>query len=158
MDALKQAQKDGVVLGLKNVSGIIPRVDIDVLLSEQPDTFNLFLLALEALQSHVDPKTEEELKQDKMGYFQIAGWFMSSDESHVAELTPRAPAGIHGLPDKPWDNIRTDDSQGGGSYCPHGTIYFPTWHRPYVALMEVGGSIKGRARCCLIERTMLNPI
>ena len=155
MDALKQAQKDGVVLGLKNVSGVIARLDVDVMLSQQPDTFNLFLLALEALQSHVDPETGRGLDQDKMGYFEIAGSSISLTKAMSPELTPRAPAGIHGLPNRPWDDVRNDKSPGGGSYCPHGSIYFPTWHRPYVALMEVGGSIMDRARCCPIERTML---
>lgn len=30
--------------------------------------------------------------------------------------------------------------QGSGwpGYCTHGNVLFPTWHRPYVALYEVG--------------------
>lgn len=42
-------------------------------------------------------------------------------------------AGIHGLPHVSWDN-----SPGGTEgYCQHGNDVFPTWHRPYVALLEV---------------------
>src|SRR5260221_22795 len=48
---------------------------------------------------------------------------------------------IHGLPYRPWDgavgsrpwNPRTT----WGGYCTHGSVLFPTWHRPYVALYEV---------------------
>ena len=46
MDAINQAQKDGVVLGLKAVAGVAQRMDIDKLLHDLPDTFNLFCLAL----------------------------------------------------------------------------------------------------------------
>ena len=35
--------------GLKDF-GVVPRLDVDVLLSDEPDTFNLFLIALSELQ------------------------------------------------------------------------------------------------------------
>lgn len=54
MDALNQAQKDGVVLGLKGVAGVAQRMDIDKLLHDLPDTFNLFCLALIDLMSDTD--------------------------------------------------------------------------------------------------------
>ena len=66
MDRLRQATRDGVVVGLREVAGIEPRRDIDWLLLNQPDTFNLFLLALKELQD--DPDSEK-----LMGYYQIAG-------------------------------------------------------------------------------------
>ena len=60
---LDKAQADGIVLGLRKVAGVVPRLDIDVLLHQEPDASNLFLLAF------------EDLKKDDgiMGYFQIAG-------------------------------------------------------------------------------------
>lgn len=67
-DDLIDAQKKGVVIGLRGVTGVVERLDIDELLLKKPDTFNLFLLALRDLQE--DPNTKE-----KMGYFQIAGSF-----------------------------------------------------------------------------------
>lgn len=49
--------------------------------------------------------------------------------------------GIHGLPNKEWNGAGPGDpnvaTYQGGSYCSHGTVLFPTWHRPYVALYEV---------------------
>lgn len=66
MDKLLEAHKEGVVLGLKGVTGVVDRLDIDELLLRKPDTFNLFLLALKELQ-------EDQDTTKLMGYFQIAG-------------------------------------------------------------------------------------
>ncbi|KIJ41405.1 hypothetical protein M422DRAFT_48640 [Sphaerobolus stellatus SS14] len=46
--------------------------------------------------------------------------------------------GIHGLPFIPWDDATGNSlapNQWGG-YCTHGSVLFPTWHRPYVMLYE----------------------
>ncbi|KAH9988351.1 hypothetical protein BJV77DRAFT_1061440 [Russula vinacea] len=40
--------------------------------------------------------------------------------------------GIHGLPYVSWEGA---GSRWNG-YCTHGSVLFPTWHRPYVALYE----------------------
>ncbi|CAG8803344.1 28639_t:CDS:2, partial [Racocetra persica] len=55
-------------------------------------------------------------------------------------------AGIHGLPFEPYDGAtggaheyknETDWATGRfGGYCHHGTVLFPTWHRPYMLLIE----------------------
>ena len=64
---LKQANdEDHVVLGLKSVSDVLPRQDIDILCRDDPDVLNLFILALAALQ-------HESMTNKWMGYFQIAG-------------------------------------------------------------------------------------
>jgi tyrosinase len=53
-----------------------------------------------------------------------------------------AVAGIHGLPSEPWNGATGDPPfdpttvQWGG-YCTHGSVLFPTWHRPYLMLFEV---------------------
>jgi tyrosinase len=44
-----------------------------------------------------------------------------------------AIAGIHGLPQKVYDSA---ESPGAKGYCEHGTVLFPTWHRPYILLFE----------------------
>jgi hypothetical protein len=66
MDALNQAQTNGVVIGLKDLAGVVPRLDVDQLLLQEPDTFNLFLIALGDLQH--DPNIN-----DIMSYYQVAG-------------------------------------------------------------------------------------
>ncbi|EJF63238.1 photo-regulated tyrosinase [Dichomitus squalens LYAD-421 SS1] len=44
--------------------------------------------------------------------------------------------GIHGLPYISWDGAGQDDPAEQAGYCTHGSVLFPTWHRPYVALYE----------------------
>jgi hypothetical protein len=62
-----EAQRAGVVLGLPDVDGKhVPRRDVDDLLLNEPDTFNLFLLAL------IDLKKDSN-RDEKMGYYQLAG-------------------------------------------------------------------------------------
>ena len=48
--------------------------------------------------------------------------------------------GIHGLPYQTWDDARGDPDPEPDQwlgYCTHGSVLFPTWHRPYVLLYEV---------------------
>ncbi|TFY82262.1 hypothetical protein EWM64_g1750 [Hericium alpestre] len=46
--------------------------------------------------------------------------------------------GIHGLPYVPWDGSGEQpvSTQGWEGYCTHGSVLFPTWHRPYMMLYE----------------------
>lgn len=116
---LEQAHQQGIVLGLKGVAGVKPRYDIDVFLLKYPDTFNLFCLALGELMNDSDTTKI-------MGYYQIAG--------------------IHGLPSATWDGVSSttksrigtmiDDAVQYSGYCVHGFPEFPTWHRPYLAMLE----------------------
>lgn len=69
MASLAYGQAHGVVVGLKSVSDVKPRREIDDLVVNEPDVFNLFLLALEYLQKDTGQW------QDKMSYFQVAGLF-----------------------------------------------------------------------------------
>ncbi|KAI4603987.1 hypothetical protein KJ359_000112 [Pestalotiopsis sp. 9143b] len=112
MDQLRQAQKAGVVLGLAGVGPNLPRLEIDDMIINQPDTFNLFCLAMDELKS--SPPS------DWMGYYQIAG--------------------IHGVPTASWDNVvanfKKDQIGRGEGYCPHGDEKFPTWHRLYFVMLE----------------------
>ncbi|KAJ3555444.1 hypothetical protein NM688_g2575 [Phlebia brevispora] len=75
------------------------------------DQLNLFLLALERIQA-MSPS-------ERLSWFQIGG--------------------IHGQPYVDWDGskgIKPEKGQWEG-YCTHASILFPTWHRLYVALIEV---------------------
>lgn len=46
--------------------------------------------------------------------------------------------GIHGRPYEDWNGAIASDNAGKyQGYCTHGTTLFPTWHRPYVLLLEV---------------------
>ena len=52
--------------------------------------------------------------------------------------------GIHGLPFDTWPdkefnkNIIPKQLTGFRGFCTHSSILFLTWHRPYLALFEVG--------------------
>eukprot|EP00250_Pteridium_aquilinum_P020881 c24976_g3_i1 orf=749-2773(-) len=49
-------------------------------------------------------------------------------------------AGIHGYPHAPFDgdegNWDPKNPEWWGGYCQHGSPLFPTWHRPYMMLLE----------------------
>ncbi|MCJ1400073.1 hypothetical protein MMC11_003276 [Xylographa trunciseda] len=123
MSILDSAHNDGVVVGLRDVAGVAPRLDIDVLILNHPDTFNLLLIALmelkaEALPWEIDAVFKVD-KANKMSYFQLAG--------------------IHGLPRAPWDNEPATGKLPGSihpGYCAHSLPTFATWHRPYLAMFE----------------------
>ncbi len=60
-----------------------------------------------------------------------------------------ALAGIHGYPYQPWPASLTPSHSHDAEtetmknktqwlgYCTHGTVLFPTWHRPYILALEV---------------------
>ncbi|KAF3000407.1 hypothetical protein E8E14_002195 [Neopestalotiopsis sp. 37M] len=112
MDQIRAAQKAGVVIGLAGVGPDLPRLEIDEMIINQPDTFNLFCLAMKELK--------EAPTSDWMSFYQIAG--------------------IHGVPTASWDNVvpefKARQIGSGEGYCPHGDPKFPTWHRPYIAMLE----------------------
>ncbi|KAG8983087.1 hypothetical protein FRB93_007678 [Tulasnella sp. JGI-2019a] len=68
--------------------------------------FSLFVQAVSAMQ--------------QMSESEVRSWYQVS--------------GIHGLPYVSWDGAANPGNTQG--YCEHGTLLFPTWHRPYVALYE----------------------
>lgn len=110
LDRLRKAHVNKQVVGLKDVAGIKPRLDIDVLMRDDPDVFNLFTLAFVELKADDSP----------MGFFEIAG--------------------IHGLPRRLWDNVegkKNVKKAAYSGYCAHSTETFPTWHRVYLGMLEV---------------------
>lgn len=71
--------------------------------------WDLFILALSSFQS---------IPQDNiLSYYQIAG--------------------IHGMPVQTWNGVQPFNQYAQSGYCPHDSVLFPTWHRPYLALFEV---------------------
>jgi hypothetical protein len=70
MADLNTAMARGFATGLPGF-GVVPRLDIDVLLKQSPDTFNLFVLALRELQ--LEKPGQPPFWQDKMSFFQLAG-------------------------------------------------------------------------------------
>ncbi|KAF2747125.1 Di-copper centre-containing protein [Sporormia fimetaria CBS 119925] len=106
-----QIRQDGYfpVLGVPGVGDSIPHPRLEIReLEKNPEQWNVYLLGLARLQS--------KDQNDKLSYYQLAG--------------------IHGKPYMPWDGVGQGPSNSGGGYCPHGSNLFPTWHRPYLSLVE----------------------
>ncbi|KAI0743208.1 common central domain of tyrosinase-domain-containing protein [Irpex lacteus] len=67
---------------------------------------------------------------------------------HMQEMDPEDPtlyyalAGIHGCPYQPWPASHLHDADTTKKrtqwlwYCTHGTVLFPTWHRPHILALE----------------------
>ncbi|KAI9827269.1 MAG: hypothetical protein M1832_005407 [Thelocarpon impressellum] len=64
-------------------------------------------------------------------YVQALERFKADDQSKL--LSYYEVAGIHGRPFRSWDGAEGPYEAG---YCTHGSIIFPTWHRPYLSLFE----------------------
>ncbi|KAF9044148.1 tyrosinase [Panaeolus papilionaceus] len=89
--------------------GVATRLEINDLIRDEK-FFSLYIQALQAMSNSDQAQTES--------FFQIGG--------------------IHGLPYVPWAGATGDrdpDTTWGG-YCIHGSTLFPTWHRPYMMLIE----------------------
>ncbi|KAL7934581.1 hypothetical protein V8C35DRAFT_326972 [Trichoderma chlorosporum] len=70
--------------------------------------WDLFILALSMFQS--------VSQDDPLSYYQVAG--------------------IHGVPFVTWNGVGPAAGASQSGYCPHSSVLFPTWHRPYLALYE----------------------
>lgn len=118
------------VIGRRGTGGIFDRLPIQTLEKDHPYQFALFILAFNAIQQR-------------------------SDAPHVIEepaATFMEIASIHGKPYVEWAGDRNKDISADysatdkkdtnpvpsrfGGYCNHGAVVFPTWHRPYVMLIE----------------------
>ncbi|KAG1816855.1 common central domain of tyrosinase-domain-containing protein [Suillus subaureus] len=116
------------VIGRKGTGGIFHRLPIQTLQKDQPYQFALFILAFSAIQQRSD----------------------TPDIEPAATFTEIAS--IHGKPYVEWAGDRNKDTSADysatdkkdinpvpsrfGGYCNHGAVVFPTWHRPYVMLIE----------------------
>ncbi|OJT09435.1 Tyrosinase [Trametes pubescens] len=95
-------------LGGETVGAMAPnRLEISDFIKNE----KMFSLYIQALQAMMDTPQD-----DPESFFQIGG--------------------IHGLPYAPWDGVGEASQAEASGYCTHGSVLFPTWHRPYVALYE----------------------
>lgn len=96
------------ITGVNDGGPVHPRLEIRTL-KQKADQWNIYLLAMQAFQA---------MNQSApLGWYQVAG--------------------IHGVPNIPWDNVQANPKSGGAvGYCTHSSVLFPTWHRAYLALFE----------------------
>ncbi|KAF9064242.1 common central domain of tyrosinase-domain-containing protein [Rhodocollybia butyracea] len=122
-----------LITGRKDTGGSYDRLEIEELQKNQKQ-FTLFILAYLVLQGR-DPES-------------VTG------ERYPIKVPPAASfpelAGIHGLPFAEWLGDRKNEADFNpndskdthpvpsrfGGYCNHGSVVFPTWHRPYVMAIE----------------------
>ncbi|KAI5780894.1 hypothetical protein EDC01DRAFT_667616 [Geopyxis carbonaria] len=118
--------------------GLAPRLPLSTL-HQHPQQWNLYLLSLISLQSTPEPSA--------LSYYSLAS--------------------IHGAPHTPFQSRPPAVPQNTG-YCPHSSILFGAWHRPYLALYEqslvshatrIAARFRGSERARYIEaaRTLRTP-
>lgn len=56
------------------------------------------------------------------------------------------------MPYKIWNNAKGLSSFQFGGYCTHSSILFLTWHRPYLALLEVNLLVSKVYQCIALVR------
>lgn len=115
---------NGTQGGVDEASGFRPfRLEISSFQSAGP-AWDLYILSLqEFMQAN---------QSDPLSYYRIAGTWVCCLLFSIGLLIGQ---GIHGYPNAPWDSVY--GTGGGVGYCTHGSILFPMWHRPYLALFEV---------------------
>jgi tyrosinase len=96
-----------------------------------PAQWNLFILACDWMQW--------SNQNDARSWYQIAGGWapghIAGSCLKVGVLIVRT--GIHGVPFIPYNNVQPKRGLENNGYCAHASVLFPTWHRPYVAMIEV---------------------
>lgn len=122
-----------VTTGVQNSSylpdGSLPqRVEIRDL-QANPVKWTLYLLGLDYMQ-------RSSPQSDMKSWYQVCGKLSQISQ----RFTQLIWLGIHGRPFAPWDNVYALPGNEDHGYCQHASIIFPPWHRPYVALYEVGSS------------------
>lgn len=107
--ALKTRQTNGTFTPVVGCGGVVDRRGVDELQTNNPDVFNMLILALQEVQNVPE--------NDDLSWYQISG--------------------IHGYPYVPWQEdpsfIPANPNRG---YCTHSSAIFTTWHRPYLLLLE----------------------
>lgn len=63
-------------------------------------------------------------------------WRVSDVHSELSPSSPLTETGIHGMPTTTWDEVGKRFGDNFYGYCAHGVLIFPTWHRPYLSLVE----------------------
>ncbi|KDQ53371.1 hypothetical protein JAAARDRAFT_197528 [Jaapia argillacea MUCL 33604] len=166
--------KPYLITGRKNTGGVFPRLPIETLQSTQPEQFTLFILAFLFIQDR------------QSAFMEVIDFGSLAPGASWTNPTPDRPGirrlpstflqigGIHGLPyeEYPGDprpetdrasDFSTNDKKDThpvpsrfGGYCNHGAVFFPTWHRPYVLLIEqaIGEAADGIAAA--LEKNNLN--
>lgn len=105
---IKARQQNYVRLEGGKGNAVQPRLEVRQLKNQQPDQWNIFLVALDYWMTQ---------STGEAGYYGIST--------------------IHGVPRQNYADVaQCSTCAGADGYCPHDSVLFPAWHRAYVALFE----------------------
>jgi tyrosinase len=85
--------------------------------------------------------------ENQLSYFQLAGLSCLTPMESIFRLL--SSIGIHSYPLVGWDGespAPPPDADDPPGYCAHNKVTFPTWHRPYILLYEVGDPQVGQKK------------
>ncbi|KAF5366338.1 hypothetical protein D9757_012925 [Collybiopsis confluens] len=139
-----------IITGRKDTGGTYPRLSIADL-QKEPDQFLLFIVSFLIIQGRVANISTAAEPHHALVALQEAIDAASAPRDSPAMLY-QSLGGIHGLPYQEWagdpkagkntdydaNNLRDMNARPPrfGGYCNHGSVLFPTWHRPYVMAIE----------------------
>jgi len=105
-----EAEKRGGTVAVTGITGTGMQTRLDIhTIQKNADQWNLYLLTLQAWKA--------QPQSNPLSYYGVAG--------------------IHGVPNQPWDGVGANPAASGAvGYCTHSSILFPSWHRAYMALFE----------------------
>lgn len=134
------------VVGRKNTGAVYDRLHITDMEKSYPYQFSLFILSYSAIQGVRDTSlgiTLPDIELPAASYFEIAGIHGKPYREYAGDRkTPKERVADYDE-NNPKDTLPTPSRFGG--YCNHGSVSFPTWHRPYMMLIEqVVGNVADR--------------
>ncbi len=110
-------------------------------MEQDADLWTLYILALSMLQF-----TDQS---SPTSYYGLAGSCLvaiCASYHNARDSNSVLVVGIHGMPHHTWGGVEPVPGSENTGYCTHSSVLFPTWHRPYMALYEVG-------RLCILSLT-----
>ncbi|KIJ67237.1 hypothetical protein HYDPIDRAFT_25708 [Hydnomerulius pinastri MD-312] len=124
------------IVGRRNTGGVFDRISIEDMQKNEPQQLTLFVLGYAAIQGKsIDPTVLfPGVEIPATSYFEIAGIHGKPYHEYPGDRkTAEERASDYSATDRK-DTLPIPSRFGG--YCNHGSVSFPTWHRPYVMLVE----------------------
>ncbi|KAI6108747.1 common central domain of tyrosinase-domain-containing protein [Pisolithus thermaeus] len=123
------------VVGRKSTGAIFDRISIEDMQQNHRHQFTLFILGYAAIQGIHDPRSGGyQPVPPAASYMEIAGIHGKPYREYAGDRKMPEQKIADYDPADPKDTLPIPSRFGG--YCNHGSVSFPTWHRPYVMLVE----------------------
>ncbi|KAI6166403.1 common central domain of tyrosinase-domain-containing protein [Pisolithus thermaeus] len=124
------------VVGRKCTGAVYDRISIEDMQQNHPHQFTLFILGYSAIQGNHNPRTSAVLQHvpPAATYMEVAGVHGKPYQEYAGDRKMPEQKVADFDPADPKDTLPVPSRFGG--YCNHGSVSFPTWHRPYVMLVE----------------------